>query len=169
MANQCRGGGFAVGAGDGDDGRLLCHRAQFAGEEFDVADHLHTRIARGANHFVRRGMGERNAGTQNQRLQLFPRPGAEGADDRTFLLGGDGCRFALIPGMNARATGFQRADRGKAGSGEPENADIHICEARDRDHRYLNFRVERPMRASTTAMIQKRITMVDSFQPICSK
>ena len=34
---------------------------------------------------------------------------------------------------------------------------------------YLSFSVERPIKASTMAMIQKRMTMVGSFQPFCSK
>jgi hypothetical protein len=34
---------------------------------------------------------------------------------------------------------------------------------------YLSFNVDRPIRASTMAMIQKRMTMVGSFQPFCSK
>ncbi len=34
---------------------------------------------------------------------------------------------------------------------------------------YLNFNVESPISASTMAMIQKRMTMVGSFQPFCSK
>ena len=34
---------------------------------------------------------------------------------------------------------------------------------------YLSFSVESPISASTMAMIQKRMTMVGSFQPFCSK
>lgn len=34
---------------------------------------------------------------------------------------------------------------------------------------YLSFNVERPTNAKTMAMIQKRMTMVGSFQPFCSK
>ena len=38
----------------------------------------------------------------------------------------------------------------------------------DRKPRQRSFSVARPTRASTTEMIQKRTTTVDSFQPFCS-
>ena len=43
-------------------------------------------------------------------------------------------------------------------------------EMRERNQRaYLSFSVERPISASTTATIQKRITTCGSVQPSCSK
>ena len=70
--------------------------------------------------------------------------------------------------MPSRAARFQRAHGREARARQPEDAGILMREVADRDHPHLSFKVERPTRASTTATIQKRITMVGSFQPSCS-
>ena len=41
--------------------------------------------------------------------------------------------------------------------------------ASDRRHCYLSFKVERPIRANTKAIIQKRTTTCGSDHPSCSK
>jgi len=46
-------------------------------------------------------------------------------------------------------------------------AGMTVGEEAARDH--LSFNVERPAKARTKAMIQKRMTIVASDQPICSK
>ena len=79
---------------------------------------------------------------------------------------------SLSSQANTRAPpAFKRARRRQAGARQPEDADcLFPEELLDRDHRpHRSFNVESPISASTTAMIQKRITMVGSLQPSCSK
>jgi len=85
-------------------------------------------------------------------------------------------RFAahrrIVPGDDARAALPERP-RGR----EARRAEAHDCHGlsaklREVDHRpvpYRSFSVARPMRARIEAMIQKRITMVDSAHPFFSK
>ena len=91
---------------------------------------------------------------------------------------GAGCLFdagvAVVPAHHVGAAGKQGAGRDQAGLAEPEHGDflpgkvvigIEWLEASC----YRNFRVDRPASASTTAMIQNRITICGSVQPSCSK
>jgi len=64
----------------------------------------------------------------------------------------------------------ERMRGGAARSRETEDRDAATGEAVDHDHcRYRNFKVASPAIARISAMIQKRITILDSSQPICSK
>ena len=76
----------------------------------------------------------------------------------------------VVPGESLRAPpAIKRTHRAKPGARQPEDGDGLIREgAWPRSCVYLSFKVARPISASTTAMIQKRITMVGSFQPSCS-
>ena len=65
MADQRRGGGFAVCAGDGDHrgaARLCGIGADFAGEQFDIADHFDLGGPGMGDHFMGLGMRQRHAG-----------------------------------------------------------------------------------------------------------
>ncbi len=114
-------------------------------------------------------MGERYTGTQNQRFDAIPGPFLIGQNRGARTLRGRARRFVVIPRIDLRTARLQRHDGRRAGTRQPEDADVAIRERASGDHGYLSFNVERPTSASTTAMIQKRITMVGSFQPSCSK
>jgi len=51
----------------------------------------------------------------------------------------------------------------------PANLTLLLANVGSGNGTYRSFRVARPTRASTTEMIQKRTTTVDSCQPFCSK
>ena len=89
MRDQRRGGGFAVGAGDRDERRVRRMTLPFAAEQFDVADHLDTGLARHQHAPMRRGMGKRRARRQDQRGKARPVHGAQ--------VGGDKAGFAPLP------------------------------------------------------------------------
>ena len=83
------------------------------------------------------------------------------------------CLGIVVPGDDVGAAG-ERA-RGSSRAPSRRGRTPRPClpaKVRDRDHRLdltCSFRVERPISASTTAMIQKRITICGSVQPFCSK
>ena len=66
MRDEGGGGGFAVGAGDGDEGRFRREAAALAAEKLDVADDLDARLARLEDGPVRGGMGQRHAGRKDE-------------------------------------------------------------------------------------------------------
>src|SRR5271166_6853168 len=115
-------------------------------------------------------MSERNAGREHKRGNLRPIDLAQvsrGNSARTRL--GGACRI-VIKRDDVGATGQQRTGADEARSAEPKHRDLFAGKGRDRNHAaYLSFKVESPARASTTATIQKRITICGSVQPSCSK
>ena len=138
VTDQGRRRRFAVGAGDGNDGRparLGAIGAYLAGEEFDIADDLDARLARGRDDRMRRGMGERHARAQHQCFELRPGPfgvrqdcGA-GAHGRIAALGG------IVPGDDAGTARRQRPHGGHARARQAENGHIFSREAAGGDHR----------------------------------
>ena len=66
MRDQRGRGGLAVGAGDGDERRVRRVTPSLAAEQFDVADHLNAGLACHQHRPMRRRMGERRAGRQDQ-------------------------------------------------------------------------------------------------------
>ena len=62
----------------------------------------------------------------------------------------------------------QRARAREPRAAEAEHGDLLSGEGGDGDH-HRSFSVESPASASTTEMIQKRITICGSVQPFCSK
>ena len=54
-------------------------------EQFDIADHRHTRLVGMLDHAMGLGMGQRHAGRQHQGGDLFPRPFTPGHDLGAFL------------------------------------------------------------------------------------
>ena len=142
--------------------------AALAAEQLDVADHLDRGGAREPHRPVRRRMGERHAGREHQRGNLRPvdMPEVGGGDAGAGRLG-DGVG-AVVPADHVGAAGEQRAGADQPGAAEAEHRDLLAGETGDGDH-YRSFSVERPTSASTTAMIQNRITICGSVQPFCSK
>ena len=76
-------------------------------------------------------------------------------------------RLVVVEGDDLGAALDQRRRRQQSGLAEAEDRDRLAGERGDRDHR--NFSDARPASASTTATIQKRITICGSVQPSCSK
>lgn len=75
--------------------------------------------------------------------------------------------FAIVPGEQLRPACVQAFEGRHAGPGQPQYGIALACKGGRDDH--LSFNVASPASASTRLMIQKRITMVDSDQPSCSK
>ena len=167
VCDQRGGGGFAVGAGDGDERRVGRAAAALAAEQLDVADHLDRRGMRQPHGPVRRRMRQRHARRKHQRGD--PRPvdvpqiGGGNAGARRLL---DGVG-AVVPADHVGAAGQQRARARQPRAAEAEHRDFLSGEGGDGDHR--SFSVDSPASASTTEMIQKRITICGSVQPSCSK
>ncbi len=150
------------GAGAGD----------LALEHFRIADDFDSGGARLGDRPVRLGMSERHAGAQDQRIERRRnRASRRSATGRPAACGLRHRLGRIVPGMNLGAAKPQRLDAGRARARQPEDRNFLAREMRSLETSppHLSLRVERPMSASTKAMIQKRMTMVGSFQPFCSK
>ena len=97
-----------------------------AREQFDVADDLDAGGARARHHVMRRGMRQRHAGAEHQRLQFRPTASScESAQRVTpspsrFVARG----FVVVPRENARAARLQRTHAAQARPRQPEDADV---------------------------------------------
>ena len=164
---------LAVRAGDGDEGRIGCRQAAFAPEQFDVADDLDPGAARQFDAPVRLRMRQRNAGRQHEGGKARPvgLPQVAGRNALARRL-----RHAVgivVPAQHLGSACHQRARRRDPRAAEAEEGDTLSAEGGGRDHgptnSYRSFRLERPISARITAMIQKRITTWLSVQPSFSK
>ena len=119
---------------------------------------------------MRLGMGQRHAGRRIERVEPAP-VGAIANPRHGFPRRAPwrARRLAIVPGRDLGAAGDKRLRGGEPGAAKTEERHAPAAECADRRHRHLNFSVERPMSASTKAMIQKRITICGSYQPFCSK
>ncbi len=123
MRDQRRRGRLAVGAGDGDERRIRRVTAALAAEQFDVADHLDAGLPRHQHRPVRRRMGQRRAGRQNQRGEIRPGHGAQiGGDEAGLRRLGD-IVGAVVAGDDFRAARLQRVAARKPGTAEAEHRD----------------------------------------------
>src|SRR5262249_24245546 len=75
---------------------------------------------------------------------------------------------AVVPADDVRAAREQRARAHQARSAQAEDGDLLSGKSGDGDH-HRSLSVDSPASASTTATIQKRITICGSVQPSCSK
>ena len=148
--------------------RLRRVAAPLAAEQLDVADHLDRCGARQPHRPVRRRMGERHARREHQRGDFRPvdmakvgrgNAGAGRLRDRIRI---------VVPADDVGAAGEQRTGADQSRAAEPKHGDLSAGEAGDRNHQ-RSFSVDRPNSASTTEMIQNRITICGSVQPFCSK
>src|SRR5262249_27338580 len=118
----------------------------------------------------RRGwMGQRTPGRKHERGKGTPiglrqvfNPQTCGARPLARVL-------IVIPDGDMGASCNKRLRRDKARTAKTKHGDMLATVASDRRHDYLSFKVERPIKASTKAMIQKRTTTCGSDQPSCSK
>ena len=115
---------------------------------------------------MRLGMGQRHAGRQHQCGDARP---IEFAQIPRLEAGGlrrDHALVAVIEGDNLGTARSKRARRQQTRTAEAKDRDLLTSKNGDGDHR--NFSVARPASASTTATIQKRMTICGSVQPSCS-
>ena len=184
MVDEGGRGRLAVGAGDPDD-LVLGKRLPRQCEKLDVADQRHSSLAGAGGDGV---AVQRNSGRDDDPVEAVERRRQRIGEPccSPAKAGGQSClriwtpafagehlpqrlpsRLVLVPGHHLGAAGEQRLDRRQTGAGETVDRIFATGEGGARDH--LSFRVDRPARARTKAMIQKRMTMVASDQPICSK
>ena len=134
MRDQRCGGGFAVGAGDGDEGRVGRMTPPLAAEQFDVADHLDARLSRRQHAPVRRRMGQRHAGRQHQRGEIRPRYVSQIRGDETGLRRLRQIVDVVVARNHFSAAGLQRVAACKTRAAEAEHRDRLAGEGGDGDH-----------------------------------
>ena len=172
---------FAVGSGDGDEGHLKGLLAPLAREKLQVADHLDApraspcRTAQCGSGCV---SGMPGASTSAENVAQFdvlddPRLECRRQPRRSRSRR---CRRwrprRPPPAISALAVAMPEAPRPKTATDFPANVVMRIMgesnAVRPVPAPQRSFSVARPTSASTTEMIQKRTTTVDSCQPCCS-
>jgi hypothetical protein len=160
------GGGFAVGAGNGEDGT----QEEIAGE-LEFAD---DRDAGGAGGGDGRGV-DGHAGGDDKELVGGGEEGAlglvlgdAGGDEGAGF--GEKIKGFGVAGSDVGAVLVEELDGGDAGTSQAEDdnggaAEIYTCYL----HGHLNFRVVSANRAKTSPAIQNRMMTFDSSQPRASK
>src|SRR6185312_6662969 len=117
---------------------------------------------------VRRGIRERHAGREhergNSRPDGLPQIAAGNARGRGL---GHGVG-SVVPADDVGPSREQRARARQPRPAEAEDGNLLSREGGDRNH-HRSLSVDSPTSASTTEMIQKRITIWGSVQPSCSK
>src|SRR5215213_4582379 len=170
MGDESRGGGLAVGAGDRDEGRVRRDLRPLTTEQLDIADDLDTGLPSQLRRPVRLGMGQRHAGREDEGRELRPVGIAQIACLDAFGIGFRHLRRIVVAGDDTRSPLLQGKRRRQPGTAKTEEGERFACEGGDGSHaHYRSLRVDRPTSASTTAMIQNRITTCGSVQPSCSK
>ena len=119
MTDQGGCGGFAVGTGDA---HMACRRLG-AVQKLNIADHLGIRGLCLHYHRMRRRVGQRNAGGEDQALYLGKIGFEQIADIGTECLCLGPPVGIVIPGNNIAAAAFQRPDGGEAGTRKPHHGD----------------------------------------------
>ena len=158
---------LAVGAGDRDEPHARQARPALAVEHLDVADDRDAGRVRPRRRPVRLGVRQRHARREEERVEAGKVRRREIARREARRRGRRDPLGLVVGAQHMRAAGDERLRGGKARPAEAEHGDTLAAEGLGGDH--LSFSVERPRRASTKAMIQKRITTCGSVQPICSK
>ena len=138
MRDQRRGGRLAVGAGDGDERRIGRVTAPLAAEQLDVADHLDAGLARHQHAPVRRRMGQRRAGGEDQRGEILPGDAAQIRGDETGLRGLGDIVGTVVGGDDLRAARLQRVAAREPRAAEAEYRDRLSCKGGDGDHEALS-------------------------------
>ena len=134
MGDERRGGRFAVGAGDGDEGRVRRMDAALAAEQLDIADHFDPIAAGEASRPMRRRMGKRHAGRKHQRRDPAPVGGLEVAGRDSGACGMDDAVGVVIPADHFRSPRHERTRRAEPRTAEAEDRDLAPGEESDRDH-----------------------------------
>ena len=134
VGDQRGGRRFAVGAGDGDEGRAGRVEPPFAAEQFDVADHFDAGLSRKRDDPMRCGMGQRHAGREHQACDFAPVGVVQIGGGNSGRIGfRHACRI-VVEGDDVGAAGEQRARARQSRAAEAENRDLFAGKGRDRDH-----------------------------------
>ena len=170
VAGERRRRGLAVGAGDRH--QAGAGAGDLALKDFRIADDLDARRFRLLHRPMRLGMGERNAGAEHERGRSRRGPSGRSpraATPRSFAFARDTSESSQATTWRRRAS-MPRCRRCPIAP-SPNTATRLVPEAsgRETSPSHRSFSVERPISASTNAMIQKRMTIVGSRQPFCSK
>ena len=134
MRDQRCGGRFAVGAGDRHERRLRGMAPPLTAEQFDVADHLDGGLTRHQHAPVRRRMGQRRAGGEDQRGKVRPRHRAQIGGDEAGLCGLGDIVGAVVAGDHFGAAGLQRMTTCESGAAETEHRDRLARKGGDGNH-----------------------------------
>ncbi len=135
MRDQRRRGRLAVGAGDRHERRIRRVTPAFAAKQLDVADHLDAGLPRRQHAPMRRRMGQRRAGRQNQGCEIRPGHGAQIGGDEAGLRRLDDVVGAVVTGDHFRAARLQGVAACKPGAAEAEDGDRLAGEGGDGDQR----------------------------------
>jgi hypothetical protein len=185
MAGERGGGGFAVGAGDGQHGRVVGPRlgegAQGVSKQVQLAAHRHAHGGRGVAQRRQLRGGDARAARHQRPGRARKEIGVE--RDATQQRAARGHRLqrlglrrlgARVGHGHARASRVQPARQRPPRGTEPQHEHIALAHTGQqvvgpdgRVHRSL--RVDRPMRHNSMVMIQKRTTTCVSRQPDFSK
>ena len=168
MRNERGGRRLAVGSSDGNE--RCCRRTgpALAAKQLDISYHLNAGSPREPHRPVRRRVRERHAGGEHKRGNSLPvdLPQVTARNARTRRLG-DGLG-AVVPTDDVRPARKQGARACQSRPTQAEDGDLLSGEGGDRDH-HRSLSVDSPTSASTTEIIQNRITICGSVQPSCSK
>ena len=134
MRDQRGRGRLAVGAGDRDERRVGREAPPLAAEQLDVADHFDAGLARQQHAPVRRRMGQRRAGGEDQRGEIRPGDLAQVGGDEAGLRGLRDIVGAVVAGDDLGAAGLQRVTARKARAAEAEHRDRLARKGGDGDH-----------------------------------
>ncbi len=133
MRDQRRGGGFAVGAGDGDERRIGGMTPPFPTKQLDIADHLDAGLLRRQHGPVRRRMGERRARRQHQRCEIRPRYLAQIRGDESGLRGFGDVVGVVVAGDHFGPARFQGVAARQSRAAEAEHRNRLAREGGDGD------------------------------------
>ncbi len=146
VGDERRGGRLAVGAGDGDEGRVGAALGALAAEQLDVADDLHAGSIGLPDRPMRLGMGERHPRRQHEGGKAPPVRLAQILDPQASGGCGSAAIGRVIGANDAGAAGLKRAGGGQARSRQAENSDRLASKCRDGSHRGSLPRVGDPCR-----------------------
>ena len=138
MGDQRRGGGLAVGAGDGDEGRFGRKPCPLDAEQLDIADDLDAGGAGALHRPVRPGMGQRHAGREHQRVEILPVGGAQVGGAQAIARGDTDRAFIIIKADDLAAAIAQGKGGGRARVAEAEHGNGLADKGCDGGHGQLN-------------------------------
>ena len=134
MGGECRGGRFAVGAGDDHDLGARPLPRPFAEEELGVADDFDARFLRLPHAPMGLGMGQRNAGSEHERSDPGPIGAGEVAQRHALGRGPVARLLRVIPGEHPRAAGGKGVGSGDAAQAQSKHRDIAAGKDRHGNH-----------------------------------
>ena len=158
MGDQGGGGGFAIGAGDGNKRRAGGNGVALAAEQLNVANNLDMCRFGPFNSPVGLRMRQRHTGGEHKSGKAAPVRLRQIDNMNAGCCGFFSRGGGVIPCKNTGATGLKRPCRHKPRTAKAEESDCFARKHCDRSHIYLSFSEARPISASTTETIQNLTT-----------